>query len=1090
MANENFGDVVTRVLTENTAQSVLKHLTELTETQTRARTRWVWELLQNARDAGADVVSVKHDEDKVVFRHNGAGFTSEEIAHLIYHGSTKTEDAETIGQYGSGFLTTHLLSPEIRVSGHLESGGRFAFRLRRELGSVASLRESMEKSRLDFENSLVPSSESDDSRTEFIYPLDNKNSDVVDAADEGIKMLKRYAPFVVVFNDGFSSIEIETRSETTAFKTTRRCPLAKERGLYEVVVEESENQNRNERKYIVAQGEKAQVAIPVESDGDDTICAPIREIPKLFLGFPLIGTEKFGFPAIINSLSFTPTEHRDGVFLGVGRGNANIQNQKVVDEACALLVGLVEFAASSGWRNIHEIATVPQMVNYSWLDEGWLKTTVLRLFVDKIREKALVVNESGEGILPKRLKLPFANTPESVLTLWDLLNEWQDYKEILPRRDEAVGWRNAVESWAGSLIQSYREVMTGNQAAESVQIAVIAPSTDFPAYHIKRLQLKEGVDAVSWLDKLIAFLIDNGLQNAVRRYRIIPSQAGFLHAFPGLRRDAGIDEELKDIADLADEWRVRPKLRDVRIASLTDEFATLEWDNDDVVRSLIANLKARAENNPDEICFDASARLFAWIAGRRDWNRLRELPMFSAEYGAANARSRSVMNLDNSPNQRDLPLAPIASWSEELRTYSDLFPGRHTLADFYFDSVPDSETWDALDREGFVRKSVIVAKEDCHSDFLPDELPDDDDVEHETQRTVSLTDIAFIVGITERVRRNRPLARKFWRFLTEWMAKHDSDGLEIGESRCDCGEFHRYYPAEWLTPISRNKWVPLSSEGSRSQSGRATAQSLANLLRGEWDPNSLNGNPAVAKLLEAMGVSKFDLTRAFMASTDEERDQQDRIFTNILASTGGDLTIVNRFAEDLKNDDKLIAHLDERRERLRVVHDNQNLGEQVEELVRQSLEDEGFRVKRTGIGSDFEIDDAASLELANAGKTWFVEVKATRDQRVRMTDTQARTAVDKRDKFLLCVVQLDSEETEPELADVRKSMRFVQNIGKRLADICENLDSFQNQRNKITAGESNGVKLEVESGAAKVRVANSVWQDDGFPLDDLRDKLK
>ena len=1086
MANENFGDVVTRILAANTAQSVLKHLRELEAVKTRARTRWVWELLQNARDAGAKVVSVKHGGDKVVFRHDGAGFASEEIAHLIYHGSTKTEDAETIGQYGSGFLTTHLLSPEITVSGGLKDGRRFRFQLKRELGSVSELGESMNQSRRDFENSLAASSGSDAPRTEFIYPIDNGDS--VDAVKAGIAMLKRCAPYVVVFNDGFSSIEIETPSETTVFKAARRCSLADERGLREVVVAETANGNRIERRYIVAQGERAQVAISLESDGDVTVCAPIREIPKLFLGFPLIGTEDFGFPAVINSLSFTPTEHRDGVYLWVSDSEANIQNQKVIEEACALLADLGGFAASSGWRNIYELATVPRMENRDWVNRERLESAVRRLFVNKIRENELAINESGAKILPSALKLPFADAPEGVLTLWDLLTEWQNYTEVLPRRDEAVGWRNAVESWARDLAVPYREIMSGNRVAEAVQATAIAPSTEFARYRIDRIRLKEGSDAVAWLDRLVVFLRANGLQESVRRCRIIPSQAGFLQTLQSLRRDAGIDEELKDIADLANDWRVRQELRDTRIASLSDENGAGVWDNDDVVRSLIVKLTARAEKNPDEICIEASARLFAWIvAGRRkEWSRLRELPIFSAEYEAANRQTtRAVLKLDNSANQRDLPLAPVKSWPEDLRAYSDLFPGRHTLADFYFEAVSDNETWDALAREGFVRKGVIVSREAHYDRFRADDLPDDDN-EHRTSELVPVTNVAFMtegdIGIMARARQGRDRARLLWRFATEWLVNEDPNGLTTVQAPCDCGETHGYYPAEWIAPLRENRWIPVS--GSRS-ARQADAQSLANLLRGtEWSPDSLDGNPAVAKLLEAMGVKRFDLTRAFMASTEEERDEQDRIFTEILAATSGDLSPVSEFAEDLKRDPDLPAYLAKRREDLRVVRDNQSLGKQVEELVKQSLECEGFSVKGTGVGSDYEI------KLARDSRTWLVEVKATRDQRVRMTDTQARTAARERDRFLLCVVQINSEQSKLELEDVRESMRFVPNIGARLDALCDNLDEFVEFREDITAGESDGVQLEVESGAARVRVANSVWRDDGFPLDELRDRLK
>ena len=170
MVNENFDGIRIGVLTDNVAQSVRKYLMDLRSKEAQVRTRWVWELLQNARDAGAKEVTIKLDGG-VTFSHNGANFNVKEIAHLIYHGSTKTEDAEAIGQYGSGFLTTHLLSPEIRVSGGLEDGQRFDFGLRRELGSASDLRKSMDQAWEDFQASLKRPSAPDDSGTEFHYPL-------------------------------------------------------------------------------------------------------------------------------------------------------------------------------------------------------------------------------------------------------------------------------------------------------------------------------------------------------------------------------------------------------------------------------------------------------------------------------------------------------------------------------------------------------------------------------------------------------------------------------------------------------------------------------------------------------------------------------------------------------------------------------------------------------------------------------------------------------------------------------------------------------------------------------------------------------
>ena len=160
MMNQNYDDTRTKVLIENTAQGVFKHLNEMKSSGRHKR--WIWELLQNARDVSTDadnhlIAAVKYGGEELVFLHNGRGFTVDEIAHLIFYGSTKVEDERAIGQYGSGFLTTHLLSWEIDVSGQLEDGNWFNFRLARKPESVKALQESMDQAWEAFKNSIKQS---------------------------------------------------------------------------------------------------------------------------------------------------------------------------------------------------------------------------------------------------------------------------------------------------------------------------------------------------------------------------------------------------------------------------------------------------------------------------------------------------------------------------------------------------------------------------------------------------------------------------------------------------------------------------------------------------------------------------------------------------------------------------------------------------------------------------------------------------------------------------------------------------------------------------------------------------------------------
>ena len=1091
---DEWDDITTQVLTDNTAQSVLNHLKALESNRAHVRTRWVWELLQNARDASADtnaelVASVEQSETEVVFRHNGGKFKREEIIHLIYHGSTKVESEEAIGQYGSGFLTTHLLSPEIQVSGQLENGQGFNFRLKRELGSVGALSDSMHFAKEELRNSLCDAPTTDCFTTEFRYPLRGDASEVV---AEGIATLRQCAPFVVVFNREFSCISIDSSSDSVEFKVIERTQL-EQTGLERVTVSETENGNRKGRQYLVAQGEKSSVAIPMESVDDGQACLPVGDVPRLFLGFPLIGTEHFSFPGVINSFRFSPTENRDGVFLWQAPDLANQENQAVLDEACGLLAGMLQFAASSGWSNAYRLAEIPDIRAQNWLNGHELRACLIELLMERIRITPAVVNESGEPIHPENAKLALADTEQGVLDLWDLLVGWQQYQDMLPRREEAAGWCNAIKSWAklkNLEPSSADEVIDGSKVASIVDKASRFTSSDVRIHQVSRLEyaLKEGVSAIDWLNQLIGFLCNNGLGESVEAYRIVPSQGGILRALRDLHRDLGISAELKNVAELL-EWRIRSELRDPNITSLAEESGAGDRDNDYVVGDLIRRLRERADKNPDDKFRQASVRLFAWLVQHDNWMALRGFPVFARR--SVSDRPIDVVHLPGSDQSIDRPLAPVGVWPEDLRPFADLFPPNRILADDFFDALPNTDSWQLLVEHAIVRTTIAISDSANVNKFYPDH-PLREGVEHITVAAVPITDIWRRGEIMERVRDSQARARLFWQFLTEWISPNDSSSLEIEKAQCTCGEEHRYYSAVWLEPLRENTWVRMSNDARTY----ATEQSLANLLRGSgWEPASLNHNAAAVKLLEAIGISRLNLVREFISDDDGTRVALDNAFTNILETAGNNIshiTHARQFIEDLKDDQDLPGLLDERRERRRQVHDNQALGSQVETLVKQSLEGEGFTVQRTGIGSDFAIEynDVIRLELARSDRTWLVEVKATRDNRVRMTGKQATTAVEKGEGFLLCVVPVEGEVADLGLDDVRASMRFVAGIGLRVDQLCQDLNDLENLRNDITAGESLGVQLEVDSGTARVRVANSVWEHEGFPISELLDKLE
>ncbi len=123
-----------------------------------------------------------------------------------------------------------------------------------------------------------------------------------------------------------------------------------------------------------------------------------------------------------------------------------------------------------------------------------------------------------------------------------------------------------------------------------------------------------------------------------------------------------------------------------------------------------------------------------------------------------------------------------------------------------------------------------------------------------------------------------------------------------------------------------------------------------------------------------------------------------------------------------------------------------------------------------------------------ADESWFLEVKATRTSDARMTPSQARKAVKQGDHFLLCVVPVGTED-EPDIDSVKGNMRFVGDIGGRVSGLCDELDKFEKERGEISGEYTEGVQLIVTGGKTRISIADSIWENDGFPLTELSTRL-
>jgi hypothetical protein len=151
-------------------------------------------------------------------------------------------------------------------------------------------------------------------------------------------------PFVLCFNERIKKITINNEVSDSIMTTTyeisgEKKSLSDKMNLFQLNVSKNDTLNY----ILLAENEDIQLACTYENPtgSENNIFINLNElynlktkkkIPFLFSSFPLIGSEEFTFPMLINSKKFKPKETRDSISL---KNNDN-GNQTIIESATAL----------------------------------------------------------------------------------------------------------------------------------------------------------------------------------------------------------------------------------------------------------------------------------------------------------------------------------------------------------------------------------------------------------------------------------------------------------------------------------------------------------------------------------------------------------------------------------------------------------------------------------------------------------------------------------------------------------------------------------------------------------------------------------
>lgn len=460
---------------EGYCNKIRKGLEELDE---KSGERAIWELVQNARDMSKEArIKIELTEDCIIFSHHGMPFDYTSFRALVKQDSSKDRNGvDQVGQYGTGFMTTHAFNRKVYVSGPFvvkfgkeDIKGYVQvnnFELDRTDVDTAEGPTKMKKQLDDVkkfwkENQLYE--KIIDDTTSFRYEL---SAEQIDGISQQISNAIRLMPFVLVINDRIKEVEIfnhHTNERFTLKKTEEYNHETIEKNGWKEVTEKILRINNNTNT------SESYTCKSLQSDDGDVIiippfpevCGNVNDIPSIFLWFPLLGTEAFGINFIYHSKRFYPVEKRNNIMLP----GATIMKKEKGGNNSAVLKEMTEvlfdyYSKDENAKNLtREMCEVsfPQICEDEETQKFFLGMQLL--WNTTIPNwKVLPVDNSHYAISDPNVKLLHRNfysqlEPEqkihyeAILTNYALFPKKPDGKSYLMPAADIIAWSETVDRW-------------------------------------------------------------------------------------------------------------------------------------------------------------------------------------------------------------------------------------------------------------------------------------------------------------------------------------------------------------------------------------------------------------------------------------------------------------------------------------------------------------------------------------------------------------------------------------------------------------------------------------------------------------------
>ncbi|MBR8665888.1 hypothetical protein KEG25_21060 [Bacillus paralicheniformis] len=509
------------------------------------RRRWIWELMQNANDcANGNEISIwiNSNKNELVFSHNGDIFTYDNLIDLITQISSKRTNEGKTGKFGTGFISTHLISEIVKIKGiyhRMQTSNNYktlCFDVDRSgeteqeiKGSIATAISELEV--IDMSDNVECDFDSDKPKTSFVYDLTRKRSfEVQEAIRRGYKDLDMSIAFVLAFTKSIKEVHCDG---VTYRRNSEKNLLNDSLEVIDVVKSYDDGHKVPEIKKILVctdNTDEVSVATFIEYRENNYHMNTVKDVPKLFCTFPLIGTENFSFPVVLNSPKLKVLQERNHIQEG-----AEI-NRDIIDIAISLYEQMLDYACGNEWNGLYNICYTNNSKESSWQEAIFERVESIyqiRPIVDVEKKPGLKSKESLYVVDNSKLKLniliPSMNKNELNDELWVIMASLKT--KPIPTKESYKHWLVISPNNKVSLKDIYNHLLKGKSISDLSQ------------------WIMDKTELVPWLNRLYDLWFKSDEQN-FEATAIVPNQNGQFVQISKLATDNNIDDELKEILTL------------------------------------------------------------------------------------------------------------------------------------------------------------------------------------------------------------------------------------------------------------------------------------------------------------------------------------------------------------------------------------------------------------------------------------------------------------------------------------------------------------------------------------------------------------